>query len=224
MFALNQLLGFWATTVSVAAPLTTVSLVGSAVANAATITEPGVAVVGDLLVYFDQSYTDAGAVALNFPAGFTQFTNAMSANVNARAATAWKIAEAGDLSASLSGMDGTTENKVLLIFHGNVPITSVTSSTWNQQNTSGNPALQNVSASGQAVPLIVLTMVSTRGAADIFNASTTPAFDAEVATANTNMKTRYKIYDSAPANHAIDVDDSAGSGQTAFMSGYAILT
>tara|TARA_R110000822_G_scaffold50138_1_gene131206 strand:- start:32 stop:256 length:225 start_codon:yes stop_codon:yes gene_type:complete len=71
--------------------------------------------------------------------------------------------------------------------------------------------------SGQAVPIVGIGVYGTNGNAEFTTAS--PAFDAEVESANGNINAGYKIYNSSPSNHTVDAGDIQSN---ALHSGYLI--
>lgn len=185
------------------------ALFGSAIANAATITWPASVAAGDVAVLFDVAGSTGPAAVT--PSGFTNHVNVTDGFV--RNMISSKVCT-GSESGSLTGMSSTTMNKVLLVFRGGA--TTITPSTFNSQQTAGDPTLQTVAASGGVAPLVVLGMAyGSAGSAAFSTAS--PAFDGTVTTATALLITGYKIYNSAPANHSIDMNDL---GSNFLASGY----
>jgi hypothetical protein len=195
-----------------AAVLTSLTFVASAVSNANTITIPAGAQAGDLAVLFDKP---VGTVSGSDPP--TNWTSILGAGGTNGLAVSRKLLVGGDPGASVTGITGSgNSNKVMFVFRPDAPITTVTASTWGQQITANNPTPQTVSASGQPTPLVVFGGAGvTSGTAAFSTAS--PAFDSTVANAAGLVIAGYKIYNSSPADHSIDMNDL---GNNALVSGY----
>ena len=98
-------------------------------------------------------------------------------------------------------------------------ITTVTPSTWNVQQTTGNPSAQSFTASGGTLPLIVFGMVHADPSGGNASFSTeNPALTATVlqSASNDEQRAGYKIYNSS--DHSFDEDDEDGWNYLA--SGY----
>jgi hypothetical protein len=192
-------------------PVTALTFVDSARANASTITIPSTAAANDLAVLCDWA---AGSPPLVVPAGWTQITD--DAAASSRLTISYKVLVSGDPNTSVTGMGSTDPNKIMFVFRPNKIVNSIVPSTWNIEITTGNPASQNIGASGQAVPLVVIGVTGvTTGDADFTTAS--PAFTATVRTASTDLLAGYTIYNSSPANHTVDAGDVSTNG---LASGY----
>lgn len=196
----------------------TLSFNTSAVSNANTITIPAGALVGDLAVLFDQCF---GGTTDVIPTGWTGIATATAGGAGSRGRISYKVLVGGDPGASITGLDATSEDKVMLVFTPSATIATVTVSTWNIASTALDPASQSVLASGQATPLVVLGSSSVNGGTAAF-ATASPAFDATVATADADLLVGYKIYNSSPADHTIDQND-LGNDQIP-ASGYLIVS
>lgn len=105
-------------------------------------------------------------------------------------------------------MDDGAEDKVLLVFRYTGGVSAVSVEDWALKATQSNPAAQTANANGQTSPLIVFGVCGMMGTGTPeFNGSTTPAFDAEIATSDSDLLVRYKIYNSSPVDHTVDMDD-----------------
>lgn len=200
-------------------PVLTMSFVDSAISNAATITIPATAQAGDLAVLFDQAINTAGTPTEATPTNWTKLSSV--AFGIARGSNSYKILAEGEPGSIITGMDGnSSEAKVMFVFRGNVPITTVTpESPWHAQGSSADPGGSTVLASGNAVPLVVVgACMSDAGNAEFSTAS--PAFDAEVEDAAGRNNAGYKIYNSSPADHSIDMADLGG--HNFLQAGYLI--
>ena len=182
----------------------TFSFVASAAVNATAITIPASAAIGDFAVLFDAAGGTGPASAVT-PSGWTNHINTTASNT-IRCMVSSKTLVSGDPGLSINGMTGpTTSRKIMLVFRPNQAIVSMTPSTPNAEGTTGNPAVQTLTMSGQATPLIAVACF--RATAAISPRSVSPAFDAEVSEDNSTIYMQYKIYNSSPANHTVDMDD-----------------
>lgn len=209
MLRVNNLVGFGA---GAANRRPTLAFKDSATSTAATVTWPSVA-AGDVAILFDFADGAVSAPSAVTPSGFTNHVNLTAAST-LRLMISSKVCT-GSESGSLTGMDSNAESKVLLIFEGGV--SSINSSSWNAEMTAGNPAAQTVLATAGAVPLIVFGAAAAGDGGSLPPFSTdSPKFDLPQVTAGT-LRTGYKIYNSAPADHTIDMNDVSNN---ALASGY----
>jgi hypothetical protein len=206
--------------------LTSITFVNSAISNAATITVPAAAQTGDVAILFDVAESTTGTppsdvVPTNWT-GITTTTFVNSAGNGQRCRISYKILTGGDPGASITGMNGTARNdKVMLVVRGNVAATAVSAEDWTLVGEETDPASQTVNAStlGTA-PLVVFGMANARLSTAVFSTAS-PAFDATVADGTADLLAGYKIYDSAPADHTIDMADL---GNNMLASGFLELT
>ncbi len=219
MLMVSQLAGFGA---GGAAALTSLSFLDSATSTGASVTGPAGILTGDLLVLFDRAIAAGSATPPTtvLPSGFTSISNSPGSNASpnaVRSIVSYKIADGSEASASLTGMNGSTNGKMLAVFRGDVHVSAVLPSTPNAETTDGNPASQNVAASGGATPLIVVAGYGSGSAIDPRTFS--PAKDAEINSATTRYLA-YKIYNSSPADVTVDMDDEGdlNSLQSCFIS------
>lgn len=201
---------------------TTLTFVDSAISNSATITIPAGAQEGDLAVLFDISWNgSSGPPTEVVPSTWTLCTPSTiqdSASNDDRLVASYKVLGAAPGGTSVTGMDSTSDNKIMMVFRPDAVITTVTPGSWNAQNTPNDPASQSVTASGQATPLVVVaTGYDVAGLLAFSSAS--PAFDAVIQeTGQDDMVAGYKIYNSSPADHTIDQIDEGNANVLA--SGY----
>jgi len=204
------------------ASLLTLDFHASAISEASTVTVPASALANDLAILLDYQNNSSVDPVDVVPAGWTsvgslfRMTGGSFNRVGVRASR--KILVAGDISASITGMNGIlNEAKVLLVFRPTGgTITTVDASTVNGQATSADPASQSVVASGQPIPLIVIGGASSHGGSAAFSTAS-PAFDATVVTTGNGwLRGGYKIYNSAPADHTIDMNDLGNNGLISF--------
>jgi hypothetical protein len=200
--------------------LFTLAFVTSAESSASTITLPSApdCAVGDLAVLLDRAL-GTGSPASVTPSGWSS-ANSTTAT-DRRQNISYKVLESGDIGASITGMNGGTNRKLVFIFRASIPLVSALNSTFNGEGTDGNPASQGVAASGGAVPLVVIGAIGASGSGSAFSTAS-PAFDATVAHTSNAMVMGYKIYNSGPADHTIDANDIADGN--ILQSGYIGVT
>jgi hypothetical protein len=216
------------------AKLTTVTVFATATAqNSATITAPANIQAGDLIVMVDQASggivgtPPAAVTPTNFTALVTSFTAGTS-----RMCVSYKLAVGTEGGTSITGMAGASGGgsaKVMYVFRGNKAATALTVASANSQGTTGNPNPQSVTASGGVAPLVVLGFygmeIGTAGAVNprTFTVGGVPAKDGETeavgdSTLDVDTWLAYKIYNTAPADVSVDMDDE-GAGSL-LASGY----
>lgn len=195
------------------AAVTTISFHASAIGNdnGSSVTIPATVQDGDAAVWLSMGEGTGGASNPS-PSGWTQLAIASNDTCRIKAWTRILTASlAGTVVTGVQGLtSGTDDANVILVFRGNVPITSITSSTWLAQVSSSSPSNQVIPASGQATPLVAVASCSEPGAEVSFT-TTSPAFDALIGSAESPsdniMQAGYKVYNSSPANHTVGMDD-----------------
>jgi hypothetical protein len=189
-------------------PLTALSFVNSvtSTSTAGSLTAMSGILLGDVLVWHQNSRTNAGpAPTAVIPTGFTQIADV--AGTISRGIWAYKSALGTESSTSIAGMNGAdADRQMLLQFRGNGAISSLTPAGLASEVTNGNPVGISVTASAGAVPLIVFG--SYGSSANVTVRDFTPAADAELPAAPQTAFIKYKIYNSAPADTAIDMPDN----------------
>jgi hypothetical protein len=225
MLLVNQLIGFGA-----GRALTSITQVLSATSTATTITAPSGIQAGDLIVMADC----AGGVSTPtdvIPTGFTGIeTN--TTPITSRMRCSYKLADGSEGGTSITGMAATgfgSVAKAIYVFRGDFPASSLTLADVETQGTSGNPTAQTVSASGGIAPLVILGFYAEADTSAAVNPRTftvagSPAKDGELqSTSNASLDIdlwiAYKIYNSAPQNASIDMDDEGNDGNS-LMSCY----
>lgn len=198
----------------------TLTFVASATGTGTTVTVPGSAAAGDIALIFDS----CGAfvpVTKVVPSGWTEIKDAVSVGGDGRQVVSLKRLVAADLGASITGMTGEPgyREKIMLVFRPVGKLYRVSVPTWSAENTNGNPSSQTVLAAGVVCPLIVFGLVTTLNSTTVPFSTASPAFDAEVylSGGSNALRVGYKVYNSAPADHTIDMDD-LGNGN-ALLSG-----
>lgn len=196
--------------------LSTMAFFASAASlSTSSVTWPAGIQVGDVAVFFD---TVSDNPTLAYPAGFTPLANVTGATLYV-SAISYKICD-GTEAGTLTGMTFvlTMGAKVLLVFRGNKPVAQVTPSGWQLTSAIGTPpALQNIVASAGATPLIVCGWGAGGTVSTVSFTTAAPAFDAAVPTPSVQRGLAgYKIYNSSPADHALQMNNvgsnAAGSG------------
>lgn len=194
------------------ASLTTLSFRSSATSTSDTITGPADIAAGDLLILLDKAVSGAGAPSFVVPSGFTTISD-LSINAELSQIVSYKIATGAEASASLTGMNGTdNDSKILLVFQGNIAISSVSVNDVNEEATDGNPTAQVVNASGGVVPLIVIGCYGTFTGQAIDPRGFTGATATELQQDSDNdLFIKYAIMNSSSADVTIDMDDEGFS-------------
>jgi hypothetical protein len=198
--------------------LTTLTQVLSSTSTTNTITAPSGIQAGDLIIMVDSG---GGGVETNPPAdvtpsGFTRIGTSLTFDggtfgPSVRQNLWYKIANGTEGGVSLTGLNAVVaDNKVIAVFRGNKPISSVILSTPTGQATGGNPTAQNIDAASGAAPLVA---IAAYGAPDdtiptrTFTVGGVAAKDGEVNSSG-GCYLAWKIYNTAPANIVIDMDDT----------------
>lgn len=155
---------------------------------------------GDLAVAFAQK-------ALNAPTTPALWTELFLSSDVRFLIGAYKVLTGGETSVTFSTADGTGDGNSA-VFRPSRAISSVvfSPSPWNSQTTASDPTAQSVLASGVAVPLVVLGFAAIAGGTAAFSTAS-PAFDATDLNSDSDSILGYKIYNSAPADHSIDMAD-----------------
>lgn len=199
------------------AGVTSLAFQASATSINSQITVPVGAAAGDWAIIFDSAATASPPGTLVIPSSWANVKGEAPAGLAGHYQVSHKILTGGDPGAVLTGLDAASEEKVMLVYRPNGTISTVTISTWNGEVTDGDPSSQNVAAAGQLVPLIVFGMSKINNSTAAF-ATASPAFDATVASADNDLLVGYKIYNSSPADHTIDMADLGSSN--ILVSGY----
>lgn len=199
--------------------VSSLTFVGSTTSTGSTIDPHGDTVIGDLAVLVDQKFVlNGGAPAAVVPTGFAQISSLgltfaagfFDDEGNRVVISCRKLASTG----TITGMSGGDRiNKALLIFRPNAEIDAISFSTPNEQATTGNPSPQSVLAVGQSPPILVIGSAANSGATGAPSLSLSPAVDGTINSVSgpTYLSVPYKIYNSSPADHSIDANDSGDS-------------
>jgi hypothetical protein len=185
------------------ARLTQLSILATGSATTNPVTVSASVEAGDLMIV--AGFVDGAGASI--PTGFS--VASLSTNTaTQKSGLTYKIAVGGEGTSVPGFFDtgGPGINRVA-VFRGNKPITSVTVGSPGAQATDGNPTPQLVAASGGTPPLIVIAYYGSNTAVDPRTMS--PAKDAEIGA--TLDWLAYKIYNTAPADVTVDMDDE-GTG------------
>lgn len=141
----------------------------------------------------------------------------------------YKVLTASDPGATVTTMNTGGVNaanaRIIFVFRPDTPITSVIFSRdasnesldWNKQVTSGDPASQFTEMTNLIYPGVFLGVAAAFGTVTFGTAS--PAFDAQVVGSSNDMRAGYKVYNSAAADHTVDIVD-LGNSANHLASGY----
>lgn len=163
----------------------TISFVTSTDAQSNTITVPSSVVAGDILVLVDRATVAGGTPPTTVvPTGFTSINDSTATDgADAdRQIFSYKLAVGTEASTVLTGMNATTESKLLLVFRGSPTILSVSlnDTDGDLDNGTSPPADQTITASGGTASLVALAAFGQwpGGAGKaVFNEILTPADD-----------------------------------------------
>lgn len=184
----------------------TLSLFGSDTRTNSWATIPASATAGDLCIFAQRmSDPSSPAPAKVIPTGFTEVVDTVGTADQRRCTVSYKILVSADKGVAVSGMTASTNRTILGVWReSSGAISSLTFSTPVAEATAGNPAAQAVSASNGTAPLIVFAHYGSTG--NISPNTFSPAEDGTI-TSGTIHDLLYKMYDSSPANHTVDMDD-----------------
>jgi hypothetical protein len=183
---------------------TTVSVRATATSTATTITVPSTVKQGDLLVLADTSTTTTDTT----PSGWSQASGTTTTGI--RTNISYKIATDADVSATVTGMAGTTR-KVMVVYQGNYPFTSVRlSPTISAQSTTAAPSNQTITMSGIRAPIIAMAVYGKTTATTPTRgwSGGTPTEYSSVSTSGVYVNTLMYNVGSSPANATISMTDA----------------
>jgi hypothetical protein len=160
----------------------------------------------DVALFFDQANQGSTPTAVT-PSGFTNIVNSSGGSSPlARAMVSWKKLTGSE--ASVTGMNGgASDSKIGLVFRPSINFTTLTVSTpQNSGIIDTNPAAITVNPSAETIPVVLLGVGAVYQGNVTFSTAS-PAFDAEINLTNNDMRVGYKIYNSSPLSHSIDIND-----------------
>lgn len=198
-----------ATLTFVPGSVSSITFHASATADATTITIPATVQDGDFAVLFDFAGGSSAPSDVT-PSGWTSNANLaglISGGFSFRSRISYRILTAALAGTSVTGMvsGGATAAKVMLVFRPNVAASTLTLGDPATGATSGNPASQTLTSGSGAAPLVALGFAASYNNSPTFSTAS-PAFGGEVAS-GTVTRAGYKIYNSSPSNHTVDMND-----------------
>lgn len=205
------------------------SYVDAATSTSTSITAPGGIASGDFAVFMDMARDNVTPSAVT-PSGFTNVLNtshfvATVGENDHRFMVSYKVLTGSETTISGMSGDGSGDQfKGLFVYRPNKAITAVTpltGSSWGKEMTNSNPSSQSKTLVGLTAPVLYLGIAYNYNTVGEFSTAS-PAFDSSSLTAGSRIRFGRKLYNSAPANHTIDMND-LGSGNGLF-SGYFTFT
>jgi hypothetical protein len=192
----------WFPAISLKEYVTSLSYVGQASnTNSANITLPTLQ-AGDIIVLFH--WAGSGSLpATHTPTGFANLIN-QNNGTSWRWMVDWKIAVASDSGATITGMNGDYDYKIVLVVRPNLPLTSANVLSLAAVNESADPSAQVVTSSNSPAPLIVFGFYF--GSSASVTPSFSPAADNTIGI-DTTIYLAYKIYNSVAADVTVDMTD-----------------
>lgn len=212
MLQVNQLSGFGG---SAGTPAVTWTFVGSCQSTGTTLDfsslSAGTIQANDVALFFDHCGANNPPTAVT-PSGFTIIINdSGETEPGARAMASWKKLTGSE--GSVTGINGATggtgqdNNKIGLVFRPSRDFLNITFSTPQTSGiTDANPSAITVDPSAETLASVLV------GAAGVYQGAVTfstasPAFDAEINLSDSDLRVGYKIYNTSPASHSIDIND-----------------
>lgn len=190
-------------------PPTAVFYQDEAAIVASALTCPSV-LAGDLLVFLERAFVSGSTPTTAVPSGFAAISNVSGSNT--RVILSYKIADGSESGSAIEGMSVPVSGalwRAMLTFRGDNPITAVIVADPDGVATTGNPSAQVVTSGSGAPPLVVFGGYVTSGTVN--PRTFTPAKDGEVMAAGDSLWLAYKIYNSAPSNVSVDMDDEGNN-------------
>jgi hypothetical protein len=206
--------------------------------NSSTITVPNTAQAGDVGILLQISINTGSATpAGTTPSGWTNIVNTSRAS-NAVGATramwSYKILVAGDVGATLTGMNFNTSNhKTVLVYRiGGGATSSITSVAANvdvdySNNTNGvDPPALTITAAARQVPLIVFGHIRSANAeytTTTLSDNTTPTFSV-IANSGTGTVSAYgyTIYNSRSFDVTMDMPSVSNAQPRIIIQGFSL--
>jgi hypothetical protein len=174
-----------------------------------TITIPATATTGDIAVLWDFSQTNSQVV----PSGWTPIGSA--GTTSHRLTVSYRQLTAGQAGSSVSGQGGTTR-KVMAIFRGNNPPTTISPTLYGQQATTATPSAQTIIAPAGSLPYIFFSGhgVSTSGGSRTWNTGSPVEISAS---SGSTVWGRFQIFNSSGAtNTTVSMTDAGTNSMISF--------
>lgn len=206
--------------------VSSISFVASADANNTSITIPASAQAGDVAILADGAANTTATIPTSVtPTGWT-LANSESYSYTGydsiRTNVSYKVLDAGDPGASISGMTGgSTSQKAMVVFRPDVSLTALVAGTVAHGNDiSGSQINANVTCSSVAAPLVVIAVyrISPGSGAPTFTFSPgkSSAVD-RIENTVVALRLAYVIFNSSPQNQTIN---EYGPGVTSTIQGF----
>lgn len=195
---------------SLSAAARTFTFVGSCVSNGTSINfsalSGGTLAAGDLLVYVDFAVDNDNTPPTTVtPSGFTiEISDTNSSDPSAQANVS--VLKAAGSEGALTGMNGSLNHKVGLVFRPSTSFTTIVSNDEATQLFNLNPSAQTCDPSAETTAVILLGIAGCDASTAAFSTAS-PAFDGTVLTGDSDLIVGYKIYNTSPASHSIDMAD-----------------
>jgi hypothetical protein len=191
------------------------------VGGTADVVVPSGVAADDILIFYQNSYQNAGTPTDVTASGFTDVSNlTLGGTTNARFKVSYKRAVGTEGGTTLSPVVGAQGNRRrLLVLRPNRPYSSLTVGGLNEVLTASDPSSQTILSGAQAAPVIAIGCAGRDGSgANPPSASMSPSEDGIAnAASNTQAAIYYKIFNSSPANVTFDMgDDGAYNGLASF--------
>lgn len=188
--------------------------------TSSTITIPAGAAIGDLAVLLDWASRTVTAIPSTVvPTDWTSVSNqSSSVTAGTRSIVSYKKLVSGDPGASITGMNGTYQNrKQMIIFSPSVGISSITVAGLAETIGNVNPAAQVVAA--QTLNYVVIGAATSRGYDPVW---TTTWYDQTFSNASAlNYELAYKLFNASPAS--VSMDFTASSYDHACIQAFALV-
>ena len=189
--------------------LSSVSFLTSVNVSATTITIPATVIDGDFAVLFDHAGGSSMPSDVT-PSGWTSHANlagSVSTAADFRYRASYRLLTTALAGTSVTGMvsTGFLSSKIMLVFRPNIPAFTLTLKDPATEFTSSDPASQTLTSGSGTNPLVSFGYVGSYADSPVFSTAS-PSFDSQI-TQGTNSRAGYKIYNSSPSNHTIDMND-----------------
>lgn len=183
----------------------TIAFFASATSTATTATMPSSIAANDVAILVNGAFdADASPPASVYPSGWTAIGSSVSADlssggISGRANVSYKILAGSESGSTITGMNGSnSEYMVILVFRPSAG-TWGTPSSVNAVMADADPADQTVTV-GSAPGLVIGWVVSDGVALDI---TMNPSQDAFVSAGSPDLRVGYIVYNSGPSNNTV---------------------
>jgi hypothetical protein len=157
---------------------------------------------GDFCLIFNDA---GGGTALVTPSGFTQRLGSTTSPAGAIFSK-----ELDGTETTVSVISGSDSAWVVLVLRPSGPISSVSFTEIGDQHTAGDPALQNITVSGAATPLLIVAKAKVT-VIESPDPTASPDDLVSLGGGDSTQECRYKIYnpEQLPANHTWNMVDKS---------------